>query len=56
MDRIKHDYSDHRAVGRSENFGVLALFGGHNIPPLVEIGLTVRKGSMLKVVFPYLIT
>ena len=29
-----------RAVGRSENPGVAVLFGGHNLPPLVEIGLT----------------
>ena len=29
-----------RAVGRSENPGVSVLFGGHNLPPLVEIGLT----------------
>ena len=29
-----------RAVGWSENPGVPALFGGHNLPPLVEIGLT----------------
>ena len=29
-----------RAVGRSENLGVPVLFGGHNMPPLVEIGLT----------------
>ena len=29
-----------RAVGRSENPGVPLLFGGHNLPPLVEIGLT----------------
>jgi hypothetical protein len=31
-----------RAVGRSENLGVLVLFGGHNLPPppLVEIGST----------------
>ena len=28
-----------RAVGRSENLGVPVLFGGHNMPPLVEIGL-----------------
>ena len=28
-----------RAVGRSENPGVPVLFGGHNLPPLVEIGL-----------------
>ena len=27
-------------VGRSENPGVPVLFGGHNLPPLVEIGLT----------------
>ena len=29
-----------RAVGRSENPGVPVVFGGHNLPPLVEIGLT----------------
>ena len=29
-----------RAVGRSENPWVPVLFGGHNLPPLVEIGLT----------------
>ena len=29
-----------RVVGRSENPGVPVLFGGHNLPPLVEIGLT----------------
>ena len=29
-----------RAVGRSENPGVPVSFGGHNLPPLVEIGLT----------------
>ena len=28
------------AVGRSENPGVPVLFGGHNLTPLVEIGLT----------------
>ena len=32
--------SNFRAVGRSENPGVPLLFGGHNLPPLVEIGLT----------------
>ena len=26
-------------IGRSENPGVPVLFGGHNLPPLVEIGL-----------------
>ena len=31
---------DLRAVGRSENPGVPVLFGGHNLSPLVEIGLT----------------
>ena len=31
---------DIRAVGRSENLGVPVLFCGHNLPPLVEIGLT----------------
>jgi hypothetical protein len=29
-----------RAVGRYEHPGVPVLFGGHNLPPLVEIGLT----------------
>ena len=29
-----------RAVGRSENPGVPVSFGGHNLPPIVEIGLT----------------
>ena len=29
-----------RAVGRSENPGVPVLYGGHNLPPLVEIRLT----------------
>ena len=29
-----------RAVGRSENPGVPVLFGGHNLSPLVEVGLT----------------
>ena len=28
-----------RAVGRSENPGVPVLFGGHNLPTLVEIEL-----------------
>ena len=28
------------AVGGSENSGVPVLLGGHNLPPLVEIGLT----------------
>ena len=31
-----------RAVGRSENSGVPVLFRRHNLPPLVEIGLTDR--------------
>ena len=30
---------DYRAVGRSENPGVPVLFGGNNLPPVVEIGL-----------------
>ena len=30
----------YRAVGRSENPGVPVLFGGHNLPPVVEIGIT----------------
>ena len=29
-----------RAVGRSENPGVPVSFGGHNLPPLVDIGLS----------------
>ena len=28
------------AVGRSENLEVTVFFVGHNLPPLVEIGLT----------------
>ena len=32
--------NSHRTVGRSENPGVPVLFGGHNLPPLGEIGLT----------------
>ena len=31
---------DRAVVGRSENPGVPVLFGGHHLPPLVEIGLT----------------
>ena len=34
-----------RAVGRSENPGVPVLFGGHNLSPLVDIGLTVLPKS-----------
>ena len=34
-----------RAVGRSENPGVPVLFGGHYLPPLVEIGLTDQPKS-----------
>ena len=34
-----------RAVGRSENPGVPVLFGGHNLPSLVEIGLTGTPGD-----------
>ena len=34
-----------RAVGRSENPGVPVLFGRHNLPPLVEIGLTDQPKS-----------
>ena len=29
-----------RAVGMSENPGAPVLFGGNNVPPLAEIGLT----------------
>ena len=29
-----------RDVGRSENLGVGVSYGGHNLPPFVEIGLT----------------
>ena len=32
--------SGYRAVGRFENPGVPVLFGGHNLFPLVDIGLT----------------
>ena len=34
-----------RAVGRSENPWVPVLLGGHNLSPLVEIGLTDRPKS-----------
>ena len=34
-----------RAVGESENLGVPVLFGGHNLPPLVKIGLTDLPGT-----------
>ena len=40
---IRHGTPPHRhsrAVGRSENPGVPVLFGGHNLPPFVELGLT----------------
>ena len=42
LDGHKHGRTDPRtrAVGRSENTGVPVLFGGHNLPRLVEIGLT----------------
>ena len=30
----------HRAIGSSENLRVPVLFGGHNLPLLVETGLT----------------
>ena len=38
-----------RAVGRSENQGVSVIFGGYNLPHLVEIGLTdlQKSGSAL---------
>ena len=32
--------SNCRAVGRSEDPGVPVVLGGHNLSPLVEIGLT----------------
>ena len=38
--RIHWISSTIRAVGMSENPGVPVLFGGHNLSPLVEIGLT----------------
>ena len=34
-----------RAVGRSGNPGVPVFFGGHNLPPLIEIGLTALPKS-----------
>ena len=36
----KEKNNRHRDVGRSENPGVPVLFGGHNLLPLVKIGLT----------------
>ena len=43
-----------RAVGRSENPGVPVLFGGHNLSPLVEIGLTdlPKSGSAMAPLAP----
>ena len=38
--RFKAAHQQYRAVGRSENLRIPVLFGGHNLPPLVEIGLT----------------
>ena len=38
--RVNKYICHNRAVGRSDNPGVPVLFGGHNRPPLVEIGLT----------------
>ena len=42
ISRIKFTYIQDtiRAVGRPENSGLPVLFGGHNLPPLIEIGLT----------------
>ena len=40
ISRIKFTYiGTIRAVGRSENSGLPILFGGHNLPPLIEIEL-----------------
>ena len=41
-----------RAVGRSEYPGVQVLFGGHNLPRLVEIELTDLKKSVVAIVPP----
>ena len=41
-----HDFNQNtKAVRRSENPGVPVLFGGHNLPPLVEKGLTALPKS-----------
>ena len=41
MEQMKvHTCHAYRAVARSENPGGLAVLGGDNVPPLVEIGLT----------------
>ena len=41
-----HDFNQNtRAVRGSENPGVPVLFGGHNLPPLVEKGLTALPKS-----------
>ena len=44
----------YRAVGRSENPEVPVLFGGHNLPPLIEIGLTdlPKSGSTMALLVP----
>ena len=41
-DKIKRKFLNNKstAIGRSENPGVPVLFGGLNLPPLVEIGWT----------------
>ena len=41
-----------RVVGMSENPGVPVLFVGHNLPPLVDIGLTDLPKSGGAMAFP----
>ena len=44
-----------RIIGRSENPGVPVLFGGHNLPPLIEIRLSdlpKSGGAMATPAFP----
>ena len=45
-----------RAVRRSENPGVPVLFVGHNLPPLVDIGLTdlpIPGGATVQQIFEF---
>ena len=46
------DHYYHRAVGRSENPGLPVLFGGHNLPHLVEITYMPKSGGAMAVGTP----
>ena len=40
LGRLAFEDINSMAFGRSENPGVPILFGGHNLPTLIEIGLS----------------